>query len=428
MIISFSVKNFRSIKDRQTLSFEASKSKDLEEYYVCKVGRYRLLKLAMLYGANASGKTNVLKALDFLFYLVRSTVFNKEAEIAYDTFRFDSACMEENTQMDIEFIYETTKYSYSVEFNHTCIVSEKLCEFDPRKSVVFERTTDTTKQLPKIKFGPKVKVNQLEKDNLTTNTLWNTTVLSGFNRISANIPQLRNVLNWFGSYMLPISPRVDLDSFVLNQMAQGNIDKMDIINLLNKADLGISDISLQHRELDLSNPNAKELFIQNVFLTQRERTQIQTTSKMDVFDLRLTHTIDGKSFSLSMRDESMGTQRYYGLSGILLLLIKRNTIMMIDELETSLHPDLYRHFIISYLKHSHRSQLIVTTHNREILGDRDLFRNDAIWFTDRGNSEQKTELYRLDYFDSSVVTDKTNILNLYRIGKLGGVPNLDNIN
>ncbi len=400
MIISFSVKNFRSIKDRQTLSFEASKSKDLEEYYVCKVGRYRLLKLAMLYGANASGKTNVLKALDFLFYLVRSTVFNKEAKIAYDTFRFDSACKEENTQMDIEFIYEATKYSYSVEFNHTCIVSEKLCEFGPRKSVVFERTTDTTKQLPKIKFGPKVKVNQLEKDNLTTNTLWNTTVLSGFNRISANIPQLRNVLNWFGSYMLPISPRVDLDSFVLNQMAQGNIDKMYIINLLNKADLGISDISLQ----------------------------TPTTSKMDVFDLRLTHTIDGKSFSLSMRDESMGTQRYYGLSGILLLLIKRNTIMMIDELETSLHPDLYRHFIISYLKHSHRSQLIVTTHNREILGDRDLFRNDAIWFTDRGNSEQKTELYRLDYFDSSVVTDKTNILNLYRIGKLGGAPNLDNIN
>lgn len=427
MIIRFSVRNFRSIKDTQTLSFEASKSKDLEEYYVCKVGKYRLLKLAMLYGANASGKTNILRALDFLFSLVRTTVFNKDASLDYDTFCFDTSFSKEDTEMEIYFIYDLHKYSYYIKFNHTCIVDEKLYDYSPRKSLVFERFTDTTKKIPLINFGAKIKLNQSEKDNLTTNTLWNTTVLSGFNRISANIPQLRNVLNWFGNYMLPVFPQARLHAFVLNQMTQGEIDKTDIVNLLNKADLGISDIRLEHKELNLANrSDTEKLFWQNASIHPSEKEKILSTGKVDVFDLSLVHTIFGKPFSLSMNEESMGTQRYYGLSGILLLLIKHNIIVMIDELEESLHPDLYKHFIISYLKNSTQSQLIVTTHNREILGDRDLFRNDTIWFTDRSNSEQKTELYRLDYFDSSVIRNTTNILNAYKTGKLGGVPNLNN--
>ncbi len=95
----------------------------------------------------------------------------------------------------------------------------------------------------------------------------------------------------------------------------------------------------------------------------------------------------------------------------------------IDELESSLHPDLYIHFILSFLLNSNKSQVIATTHNREILDNKDIFRNDSIWFTDKSET-CATELYSLADFDSSVVRDTSNILNAYKSGKLKAVPNL----
>ena len=104
--------------------------------------------------------------------------------------------------------------------------------------------------------------------------------------------------------------------------------------------------------------------------------------------------------------------------------IAENSIAIpIDELEASLHPDLYLHFLLSFITNSKKSQLIATTHNREILNNKDIFRNDSIWFTDKKEC-CSTELYSLNDFDSSVIRDTSNILNAYKYGKLGGIPNL----
>jgi AAA15 family ATPase/GTPase len=99
-------------------------------------------------------------------------------------------------------------------------------------------------------------------------------------------------------------------------------------------------------------------------------------------------------------------------------------MFLIDELESSLHPDLFQHFLLSFLVNSKKSQFIATTHNREILDNKDIFRNDAIWITDKDNEECATELYSLADFDTKVIRDTTNILNAYKTGKLGGTPNL----
>ena len=124
-----------------------------------------------------------------------------------------------------------------------------------------------------------------------------------------------------------------------------------------------------------------------------------------------------------MNSESQGTQRYYAFAGLLALLIGKPTAFPIDELESSLHPDLYIHFVLNFLLNSKESQIIATTHNREILGDKDLFREDAIWFTDK-REDCSTELYSLADFDSSTIRNTTNILNAYKSGRLSGVPNL----
>ena len=106
------------------------------------------------------------------------------------------------------------------------------------------------------------------------------------------------------------------------------------------------------------------------------------------------------------------------------MILNSSKNLPIDEIESSLHPDLFNHFLLTYLVNGKKeSQLIATTHNREILSNRDIFRDDAIWFTDK-NENSATELYSLADFDSSVVRDTTNVLNAYKSGKLGGVPNL----
>ena len=118
--------------------------------------------------------------------------------------------------------------------------------------------------------------------------------------------------------------------------------------------------------------------------------------------------------------ESEGTKRFYSFAGLLALLIKTPTIFPIDELESSLHPDLYTHFLLSFLQNAQHSQLIATTHNRELLGDTDIFRNDVIWFTNK-SEDCATELYSLADFDTSNIK---NFLNAYKIGKFSGVPRL----
>jgi AAA15 family ATPase/GTPase len=105
------------------------------------------------------------------------------------------------------------------------------------------------------------------------------------------------------------------------------------------------------------------------------------------------------------------------------LLVNSSIAFPIDKLEDSVHPDLYIHFLLSFLVNSKNSQIIATTHNREILNNKNLFRNDVIWFTDKDES-CSTQLYSLSDFDSSIVRDTTNILNAYKAGKLGGTPNL----
>ena len=115
MIIKFSIQNFGSIKDKQTLSFEADKSTHLEDTYVVNKGGMRLLKLALIYGANASGKTTILKALDFLREIVLMPEGKKTDELDFQPFLFDDKTPNENSIISIEFIQNGIKYSYEVE-------------------------------------------------------------------------------------------------------------------------------------------------------------------------------------------------------------------------------------------------------------------------------------------------------------------------
>lgn len=399
MIIKFSVQNFGSIKDKQTLSFEADKSNHLEEYYIIPINGMRLLKLGMIYGANASGKTTVLKALDLLRNIALKPKEKKTDELDFNPFLFDSETPNQNTILSIEFIQNSVRYYYEVELNKKAIVKERLDFYNPHKANVYQRTTNLETQFSEITFGSKIKTDKIFEKTLESNTLWNNSVLGGFLKTNIELKELKDATDWFGIYLSPlVSPNGKLENVISNIIETSLINKEKVIKLLQNADFNISDIILEEKDKNIDI-----------------RTKL--------YEIKLEHTVNNNKYELPFNLESEGTQRYYGLAGFLDLIIRTSRGLAIDELESSLHPDLFTHFLLSFLINSKQSQIIATSHNREILNNKDIFRNDAIWITDKSEN-CATELYSLADFDTSVIRDTSNIYNAYKIGKLGGIPNL----
>lgn len=423
MIVNFSLKNFASIKDTQTLTFEADKSEHIESHYIIHSGGFRLLKLGLIYGANASGKTTILKGLEFLRDLVLEPEEKKTDKLDFNPFLFDENTPNESSTLSIEFVQNNIRYYYEVEFIKNAILNEKLDFYNSSKANIFKRTTNIKNQFTEIKFGSKIKKDSTFKKTLESNTLWNNTVLGGFLKTNIDFKELNEVVNWFSDYLKPlVYTKTQLEGYVTSQIDENEIAKKDIINILKKADLHISDIIIQEEEEDF--PEGFLEFVEKKLKIPNEKVdKLKAKGKIKSVNIDFEHTVNGNKYSLPLDFESQGTRRYYGFAGLLALLIKKNHLFPIDELEASLHPDLYTQFILSFLVNSENSQLLATTHNREILDNKDIFRNDAIWFTNKSEN-CSTELYSLADFDTSVVRDTTNVLNAYKSGKLEGKPNL----
>lgn len=393
MLINFSVTNFASIKEKQTLSFEATKSKDLEEYYIVEpIKGLRLLKMACIYGANASGKSNILKALNFIRECIVYPIEKKVDKLKFEPFLLDTLTPKQNTIFELEFIQKSIRFSYKVELNQEAIISEELYSYNPKKSKVFARGTNVDKQYTNINFGKKIKIDETSKKILEANTLWNNTVFGGYSKTNIYITELKDIIEWFsGNFTTIINYKIEIEDVITTFIVENVIDEKFVIDTLQKTDFNILNISFEQNE------------------------------KKNGIDVFFEYMINNQKYKLPMQLQSQGTQRYYGLAGLLSLLIGNSMFLPIDELEASLHPDLLRHFILSFLQNAKSSQLLFTTHFRELLLDKEILRQDAIWFTEK-NKDGATELFSLADFDSSVIRDTTSWYNAYKTGKLGAVP------
>lgn len=397
MILDFSISNFRSIREPQTISFEATKDTHLEDYYIVRKGNYRILKMAVILGANASGKSNVVRAFEMLPLLILNPCENKTSKIEYKKFALDNEYANKDSVMAVNFLCGEQKYRYEVHFNNEMITAESLQrhpfgELRPHK--VFERTTDKDTRLSSIKWGDKFRSNANTRD-LNINLLHNRTVFGAFMKSNVDIPWMKEICDWVDLYIHPpvISSQQSLAEFVTYKIADNHIDRQLMTLQMQKADIGISEFKVER--------NAKS-----------------------GVKIQLVHKGKDGGVPLDFEDQSGGTQRYYELSGILLMLVNKPQLLAIDELECRLHPDLYTHFITTFLRITNESQIVFTTHAREFLADKDLFRDDTVWFTEK-NDEGATDLYSLADFGSDVLRDSTNRYNVYRAGRLGAVPRLE---
>lgn len=365
MIISFSIQNFGSIREKQTISFEATKLKNLEEYYIVEpIPGLRLLKLALIYGANASGKTTILNALLFLRNLTLNPQEKKTTQLAYEPFLFDEESYVLNTVLSIEFVQNRVRYFYEIEFNKSAVVKEQLYFHNPNKAKIFSRTTNLEKQFTQISFGSKIKQDRVSETSLEANTLWNNSVLGGYLKTNINLPELKEVSAWFSNFLgKAITPDTDIKHYITRQISNTVINKETVIEILKQADFNISDITITEEKFHLPQEQMNLFESRGVSAEALETIKQSTTFTYE--KITMEHTVNDVSYHLPFEQESQGTKRYYELAGLLAMLITKPNALSIDELESSLHPALFNHFIISFLINAKHSQLIATTHYRQ---------------------------------------------------------------
>jgi len=377
----------------------------------------------MIYGPNASGKTNILKALDLLRDMVIKPFDTKDKKFEYEPFLFDTDTPDKPTELELEFFQQGIKYIYNIQFNKEAILNEKLYFFNPNRALIYKRVTEIDKQLSKIVFGSKIKISKTDEKILEGNTLWNNTVLGGFQKTNLELELLKIISDWFKIKLnKQIEPRFPAEILTEHFLNENKIDKKNILKILSNANIPIEDFEIEEEQIGVGFP-IKGLIDPEIFKKFKTRNISVKNGKIFKIKKLTTHKINNKSYKLNFEEESDGSQRFFGLSGFLLNVLRNNLILSVDELESSLHPDLVKHFLLTFLANSEEAQLIATTHMRELLMEKDILRHDIIWFTER-KEDQSTDLYSLADFDTSVIRKANSIYNFYKAGRLGAVPNL----
>jgi len=404
MIKKLKIENFKSIKDEIELSFEPAVKDEIDEYYLKSFKNEEILKLALIYGPNASGKTNIIKALEFVRDFILNPLISKDKKIDIKPFIFCDN-IEKNSKFYIEFFNDDYFFIYELILNRDEVVKEILyAKKEKKKYLVFKRENDE-----EIKYGSKIKLKKDEKNIIKLNTLPNNSIFSGYGKTNIEeIEELQIAYNWFKKLLPPIYPFTYLLDFVIDTVNKNNIKKEEIIDILKKADFAIDNYEIVEKDID---DEFKKLLI-----SINKEDDIDNFKKIELF---FTHF---NKYQIEFDEESRGTQRFYQLAVVLTLLRKKSLVLSIDEIESSLHPDLLKYFLLSFLVNSENSQLILTTHSRELLIEKDILRKDIIWFTEK-RDDGSTDLFSLSDFGSEI-RENSSIYNAYKLGKLGANPNL----
>ena len=426
MIAEFKFKNFFSIRTEQILSFEPTMDTfERDEYCIEVKDGVSLLKIAMIYGANASGKTNILVALSFLKDLMVDIPKDKTEEISFSPFLLDNESRKEKTEMSMTFYLQKERYNLSVILDNERIYSEKL-EFYPgtQPAVLYDRTYNEQSDISEVKFGNKLGIGKKGQLAISGNTINNCSVLAAFGKSNVESSRLNVVYEFFAKGVKDIlHPQVSLTTFAkthLDKDADGSLKRF-MVDFLKASDFNICDIELKEEEVIITSDMEK--MIQAAPIPEEAKKQMFQRGKLTNAELMFSHTTDNGEFVLSEEMESRGTIRFLGIAVLLKQLLLERKIISIDEVETSLHYELLSYFIKVYLANSKcTSQLILTTHDINLL-DEDFIRRDTIWFTDK-NSSGETILTRL----SSLGLHKNlSPYNAYKQGKLVKLPFLGSI-
>ena len=427
MIAEFKIRNFYSLRDEQTLSFIPTNDDSSRDIYTEEVAEgVSLLKIACIYGSNASGKTNILKALDFFSRFMVDDSLNKGDEIGVVPFLLDNVSKNERTQFEMTFYLNREKYKLNLVLDNKVIYEETLQVYSSvQPTLLYKRTYNAEKNATDIVFGGKVGLVKKSREAIDGNTINNRTVIAAFGKSNVEKSKLNLVYEFFSQRIAPIMyPQSSLMSFTKRRITKdkdGRLKKF-ILHFLKASDFNISDFAIHEEEVSITPE--MELMIKNTpGMSEKAKEEILNKGTLQSDEMFFAHHTSNGDKELDEELESRGTKRYMGLATILYDLLVRGAVLPVDEIETSIHYELLSYFIKVFLVNSKRGgQLIVSTHDINLL-DEDYIRRDVIWFTDK-NDCGETQLIRL----STLGLHKTlSVYNAYKQEKLVNLPFLDSI-
>jgi AAA15 family ATPase/GTPase len=431
MLIEFSVGNYRSFKEKVTFSMVAAnlvaKDKKLDENNVFAVNEdLKLLKSAAIYGANASGKSNLAKALVFMkkFMIDSSRETQSVDKIKVEPFRLSTETEKEPSFFELIFRVDNVQYRYGFEANQERVISEWLFYVPKlRETKLFER------KLNKISISKQYRAESLQ-DKTRNNSL--------FLSVSAqfNVGIAEKILTWLSHTLNLVSVSLDdvYIGYTTNCLADDH-NRLEIIKLIKNLDLGISEINVKSIDLTMDyidsiipfeTPEISKEGMRNIW-----EMVIKEANGKETFVTTLHKKFDSSGNYQSMekfnleRHESEGTQKLFVLAGYLVTALKEGKILVIDELESQLHPLISQAIVKLFNSNKtnpNDAQLIFMTHDTNLLSNK-LFRRDQIWFTEK-NHYGATALYSLAEYN---IRNDASFESDYIKGRYGAIPYLGDL-
>lgn len=414
MITGFKVKNFRSIRDEQSVSFLTTPDRTNKDLLSVEVAKgVHVNKLGIFFGANASGKSNILEAMEALFMILCQPNVDKTAPIRfYSPFELDKTL---STKIGIEFYSKGVRYWYEVEFDGNVIIEERLFYSPLRiKALFYYRKYVGPDAQPEITFGNKLKLSNKTKESIRESTFNNHSVLSTVAKLSLreDATELKELLKWVVEKVHNINGDRKHTFFVseLNRINSDIRRKEFYIKLLAKADFNITDFHLVKKNLskDLVSAVMDDSEIS-------EDTRVSLLNKV-VF----TNRSKNGDFEIPLELQSAGTIRFIELMEALYDLVTDNHIYFLDELGNKMHYDLIVYYIMLFLYNSEESQLFFTSQSILLL-DEDFIRRDIVYLVEKDIDTAVSTYTRVSDLG---LHKNLSIYNAYRIGRLGSKPEL----
>ena len=407
MVLEIRLSNFFSINEEVVLDLRArniktAKSKSLSNN-IFKYDDIEVLKTVALYGANASGKSNIIKTIMFCNAMVyESHKHNENSIFNFKKFKFKGFANKPSTYY-IRFVINEIEYKYSFSLNRTEIITESLYYYpNGRKSKVFERNEKAGKtKKEKYSFGTSVIKRPFDVAESTSNK---TLFISRASQMDREIP--KDVFNFFNNTFILRHSKYSIKH--LDDLMKSH--KRQLLKALQLADSDIIDfiqtLKKEKGKNMKANLDTEEVLFEE---TEVESIRIKTYHKYS----------PGVAFDFET-EESNGTKKLFLMMLTILDVVKNNRIMLIDEIEDSLHPKIVE-YIIQIFNTSAKSQLIFSTHNTSLL-DLNKLRKDQIWFVNK-KEDGGSDLYSL--YDYSDFRDTMDVEKAYLQGRFDSIPIID---
>ncbi|MFY8186624.1 MAG: AAA family ATPase [Flavobacterium sp.] len=409
MILNLTLKNYRSYKDEVVYTLEASSSKAKEFNYFERED-FKVLKTSLMYGPNASGKSNIVR----LFFELRNLIIKKpkvdESIIIYDPFKFEINSSKNPIEIDLEFLIDNIKYKYITKIQEDYVCEERLYYYPNKREVVlFERNEFN----PETTIQKGILGSQFGKKEISV--FKNQLILSKFGDDEPN-EVITEVYRYFNKmFVYNSTSKIHYEVFsnkVSGDLLENKVLKYKLEKLINFADTKIKGI-------DITKIGTSENSVVG-YLWKKNDFNIKGIH--DLFD---GDKLVGKS-DLSLLEESVGTQTLFVLGAKVIAALESGSVLIVDELDTSLHSFITKMIVMLFQDkniNSKNAQLIFTTHDISLL-DKDLIRKDQVWITEK-NEKGETDLYSLQDFEN--LREDTSFDKWYLSGKFGGVPQIKSL-